>query len=58
MTDEVVTVTRAFRADFELVVKSYGLTDAEIEEAKEAVRRDLAGATTCYASMAKQIRGG
>ncbi len=51
-----VTVTREFRADFELVVKSYGLTDTEVEEAKAAVRADLDNAIPCYKSIAQQIR--
>lgn len=52
-----VTVTREFKQDFELVVKSYGLTDTEVEEAKVAARGDLQNAVICYKSIAAQIRG-
>lgn len=52
---EVVIVTREFRNDFELVVKSYGLSDTEIEEAKVAARGDLQNAVIFYKSIAAQI---
>ena len=52
----MVTVTREFKTDFDQVVKCYGLTDTEIEEAKAAVRADLENATICFKSIAKQIR--
>jgi len=44
-----------FAAAFDGVVKRFGLSDEEVEEAKAAVRRDLDNALVCYRLMHEDI---
>ena len=50
-----VTASVEFVKNFDSVMKFYGCTSAEIEEAREAVRGDYANAESCYALMAGEI---
>jgi len=50
-----VTVSKQFVADFEAVALRYNLRElGEYEAAKEAARRDLENAETCFSAMAKE----
>lgn len=49
-----VMASKQFVADFDTVCARYGLTEAEKQEAKEAARRDLENAETCFAALAKE----
>lgn len=50
-----VTVSKQFVADFEAVALRYNLRElGEYEAAKEAARRDLENAETCFAALAKE----
>lgn len=48
-------VPRQFINDFDQVTKHYGLTPAEIIEAKQAARDDLESAISTFAALAKEI---
>lgn len=46
-----------FVADFMLVAQHYLLAElGELEEAKEAARKDMANAERCFAALAAEIR--
>ena len=49
-----VMASKQFVADFDTVCARYGLTEAEKQEAREAARRDLENAETCFAALAKE----
>lgn len=50
-------VSREFKQNFDLVARYYGLAEAgELEEAKEAVRRNPESAVICFAAMAQWVR--
>ena len=50
-----VTVSKQFVDDFEVVAARYNLRElGEYETAKEAARRDLENAETCFAALAKE----
>jgi hypothetical protein len=52
-----VRVSREFKANFDLVARHFRLVElGELEEAKEAVRRDPEVASTCFAAMAVWVR--
>lgn len=50
-----VNVSRKFMADFDQVTKHYGLSEAELIEAKQAARDDLEAAISTFAALAKEI---
>ena len=50
-----VNVSRKFMADFDQVTKHYGLSEAELIEAKQAARDDLESAISTFAALAKEI---
>ena len=50
-----VMASRQFVADFEAVALRYNLRElGEYETAKQAARRDLENAETCFAALAKE----
>lgn len=49
---KAVIISKQFADDFAAVCARYNLTAAEIEEAKQAARRDIANAETCFAALA------
>jgi hypothetical protein len=52
-----VRVSREFKANFDTVARYYGLADlGELEEAKEAARRDPEAAATCFAALVVWVR--
>lgn len=51
----VVKVSKQFADDFAAVCARYNLTAEEIKEAKQAARRDLANAETCFAALAGEV---
>lgn len=42
--------------NFNLVVQFYQCTPAEVEDMKEAARRDMPNAEVCYAGLASEAR--
>ena len=48
-------VSREFKESFDKVCQHYGFTDEEIEDVKEAIRRDYENAKVCYAAIAADI---
>lgn len=56
MSTSKKTVSKQFADDFEAVATHYKLRECgEYEAAKEAARRDLDNAATCYAALAREI---
>lgn len=50
-------VSREFKANFDLVAKHYRLAElGELDDAKDAVRRDPEGAHACFAAMGAWVR--
>jgi hypothetical protein len=50
-------VSKAFKADFDLVVRHFRLAElGELEDAKEAVRRSPETAAICFAEMGRWVR--
>lgn len=50
--------TQKFISDFNYVTTHYKLSPEEIEQAKEAARKDMKQAEMCFASVAQEIRLG
>lgn len=48
-------VSRDFQNNFRKVCQHYGFTDEEIEDVKDAIRRDYENAKVCYAAIAADI---
>lgn len=50
-------VSKQFKADFDLVARHFNLAElGELEDAKDAVRRDPEGAMACFAAMGADLR--
>lgn len=57
MLGSKTAATKQFVSDFDLVTNYYGLRAlGEYEDAKQAARRDIEGATIAFASLAAEIR--
>ena len=51
---ETIKVTKAFKANFDLVCKLYDCTGAEIEEMRQCAREHMADAVKCFSALAKE----
>lgn len=54
-SEKPISVSREFQDNFRKVCQHYGFTEEEIEDVKEAIRRDYENAKVCYAAIAADI---